>query len=145
VPTEIGYQNILRPDKNLLGKWCISPRRREYEDYPLVYWTVSRIAEFAARSERGRTLSQGPALSRGAIIEGLREEWSIHSNPFRRIFIGLLEDAETAHLLNTTDRRSLPGFDPKKVLVGAAEVVDWVHRMKRRGVGVRALELTGQS
>jgi hypothetical protein len=60
----------------------------------LVYWTVSRIAEFAARSERGGTLSQGPALSRGAIIEGLREEWSIHSNPFRRIFIGLLEDAD---------------------------------------------------
>jgi len=30
---------------------------------------------------------------------------------------------------------ALRGCDPKKVLVGAAEVIDWVHRMKSRGVG----------
>src|SRR5260370_21712226 len=31
------------------------------------------------------------------------------------------------------------GCDPKKVLVGAAEAVDWIHRMK--GKGIRAEEL----
>src|SRR5258708_8175967 len=35
---------------------------------------------------------------------------------------------------------ALRGCDPKKVLVGAAEAVDWVHRMKGKGIepnGVR--------
>src|SRR5574337_814382 len=34
---------------------------------------------------------------------------------------------------------ALRGCDPKKVLVGAAEVIDWVRRMK--GKGVRAEQL----
>lgn len=29
---------------------------------------------------------------------------------------------------------ALRGCDPKKVLVGAAEVIDWIHRMKGRGI-----------
>ena len=29
---------------------------------------------------------------------------------------------------------ALRGCDPKKVLVGAAEAVDWIHRMKGKGI-----------
>jgi glutathione reductase (NADPH) len=39
---------------------------------------------------------------------------------------------------------ALRGCDPKKVLVGAAEAVDWVRRMKGKGVGVEELRIDWQ-
>jgi glutathione reductase (NADPH) len=39
---------------------------------------------------------------------------------------------------------ALRGCDPKKVLVGAAEVIDWAHRMKGRGIGGDQLRIDWQ-
>jgi glutathione reductase (NADPH) len=36
---------------------------------------------------------------------------------------------------------ALRGCDPKKVLVGAAESVDWIHRMKGKGIQVAKLQI----
>jgi glutathione reductase (NADPH) len=36
---------------------------------------------------------------------------------------------------------ALRGCDPKKVLVGAAEVVDWARRMKGKGIEVEKLQI----
>lgn len=36
---------------------------------------------------------------------------------------------------------ALRGYDPKKVLVGAAEVVDWIGRMKGNGVRAEQLQI----
>src|ERR1700678_4555157 len=36
---------------------------------------------------------------------------------------------------------ALRGCDPKKVLVGAAESVDWIHRMKGKGIQVVKLQI----
>ncbi len=40
---------------------------------------------------------------------------------------------------------ALRGCDPKKVLVGAADAVDWIHRMKGRGIRADRLQMTGAS
>ena len=37
----------------------------------------------------------------------------------------------------------LRGCDPKKVLVGAAEVIDWCHRMKGKGIRAEDAEEVG--
>ncbi|MCV4600759.1 hypothetical protein OFC63_32550, partial [Escherichia coli] len=34
---------------------------------------------------------------------------------------------------------ALRGCDPKKVLVGAAELIDWNHRMRGKGVSAKSL------
>ncbi len=39
---------------------------------------------------------------------------------------------------------ALRGCDPKKVLVGAAELIDWNHRMKRKGVSAKGAEINWQ-
>jgi len=36
---------------------------------------------------------------------------------------------------------ALRGCDPKKVLVGAAEAVDWIHRMKGKGIQAAKLQI----
>ena len=36
---------------------------------------------------------------------------------------------------------ALRGCDPKKVLVGAAEIVDWARRMKRNGIRAEQLQI----
>lgn len=36
---------------------------------------------------------------------------------------------------------ALRGCDPKKVLVGAAEVIDWIHRMEGKGIASKGVEL----
>jgi glutathione reductase (NADPH) len=40
---------------------------------------------------------------------------------------------------------ALRGCDPKKVLVGAADAVDWVRRMKGKGFGPRRFALIGRN
>jgi glutathione reductase (NADPH) len=40
---------------------------------------------------------------------------------------------------------ALRGCDPKKVLVGAAAVLDWARRMNQRGVRSDNSELTGRN
>src|SRR5215469_7604688 len=39
---------------------------------------------------------------------------------------------------------ALRGCDPKKVLVGAAEVIDWVRRMKGKGISGEQLRINWQ-
>jgi glutathione reductase (NADPH) len=38
---------------------------------------------------------------------------------------------------------ALRGCDPKKVLVGAAEVIDWDGRMKEHGIHAKEVQIDG--